>query len=198
MNGNNFNVCQSRMDILNVKLHYFITDVKKNKVASILSNKNFYDGHIKRQNLINYLDQHSPFLHVYGTNNFLNLRSYIKPIDMYMQHTVLEYYKYYLMPENHNQNFYVTEKLCEPILCECLCFYWGCPNLHEMIDERCFIRLDISDLPGSYNTIANAIENKEWEKRIDIIRKTKAKILNKYGALSHISSTIQTIEAHHN
>ena len=33
------------------------------------------------------------------------------------------------LPENNIEHNYVTEKFWEPILSECLVFYYGCPNL---------------------------------------------------------------------
>ena len=45
-------------------------------------------------------------------------------------------YKYYFMCENNVEHNFATEKIWEPILCECLAFYWGCPNLEEYIDRK--------------------------------------------------------------
>lgn len=186
----NFNAGQWKMDTINIKFLPSCDLVKENKVSSILSSKLFHEGHILRLELLRYIDSHSSILHVYGKENYFNLRSYMKPVDYYMQHTVLLPYKYYLMPENNNLDYYVTEKVWEPILCECVCFYWGCPNLSQFIDERCIIRLDIQNLEESYQTIANAIENNEWEKRIDAIRKAKKWILENAGILSIINSVL--------
>ena len=188
-----FNVGQWKMNTINIQLLPSAECIKQNKIASILSNKLFHEGHVLRLDLIKYIDTHSSILHVYSKENYFNLQSYVGSISYYMHHTVLFSYKYYLMPENNNIEFYVTEKLWEPILCECLCFYWGCPNLDLLIDERCVIRLDINNLDESYRIITNAIENNEWEKRIDIIRKTKKWILENVGILSVIQSKIKEI-----
>jgi len=44
--------------------------------------------------------------------------------------------------ENNQEHNYATEKIWEPLLCDCLTFYWGCPNLNEYIEENSFIYLD--------------------------------------------------------
>ena len=41
-----------------------------------------------------------------------------------------------------------------------------------------FIYLELNNFEEDYEKIKRAIEGKEWEKRIDIIRKEKMKILN--------------------
>jgi hypothetical protein len=84
------------------------------------------------------------------------------------------------MCENNAESNFVTEKLWEPLLCECLCFYWGCPNVQDILDSKAYILLDMNDFEASYQLIQNSIVNNEWEKRIDSIRKEKQTILEKY------------------
>jgi hypothetical protein len=100
-------------------------------------------------------------------------------------------YKYYFMPENNSEYNYITEKLWEPILCETLCFYWGCPNVSEYIDPRAYIQLDLDDFPNSFNTIKTAILNNEWERRVDIIRREKQKVLGYYGVFPTLERIIK-------
>tara|TARA_B110000483_G_scaffold31823_1_gene38678 strand:- start:363 stop:2720 length:2358 start_codon:yes stop_codon:yes gene_type:complete len=184
-----FNAGQWMLSTLNIEL--MIPRVtKQSKVASIISNKSFHKGHVLRIELLKHLDMHSTFLDVYSRENFFNLRSYIGPIRAFMQHEVFFKYKYYLMPENSCKDYYVTEKLWEPILCECVCFYWGCPNIGSLLNEKCFISLDITDVEGSRKIISDAIQNNEWEKRIGFIRDAKKFILNDCGILSKIYNNL--------
>jgi hypothetical protein len=39
------------------------------------------------------------------------------------------------MMENNFERNYITEKLWEPILCETLVFYYGCPNITDYINK---------------------------------------------------------------
>src|SRR5262249_23886586 len=73
-----------------------------------------------------------------------------------------------------------TEKLWEPLLTETLCFYWGCPNASEWVDESAFIRVDLDDFEGAFQTMKQAILGNEWEKRLDVIRREKHKVLEHY------------------
>jgi GR25 family glycosyltransferase involved in LPS biosynthesis len=97
-------------------------------------------------------------------------------------------YKYYFMSETSNT--YITQKLWEPIISECLVFYPGTYNLSEYIDPRCFIPVDVTDFPRAYQTIKQAIENGAWEKRINTIRAEKHKILDYYGIMPTIERAL--------
>jgi hypothetical protein len=85
-------------------------------------------------------------------------------------------YKYAVHVESVYQPNFFTEKLIEPIMCECLCFYYGCPNADEYLDDRCFIRININDPNETIKIITNAINNNEWERRIEYIREEKKRI----------------------
>ena len=90
-------------------------------------------------------------------------------------------YKYTIACENCSEPGYFTEKLADAILSECLCFYWGCPNLEEYIDGDAFVRLDLDNFEGSMEIVKRAIVEDWWVKRIDIIRREKKKILEEIG-----------------
>jgi len=149
----------------------------KNRVMSIISEKNFDEGHIKRIEFIRYMESsmNCDFVDVYGRQNYHNFLTYkgtVENDNKYMN------YKYCISVENNSEYNYATEKIWEPILCECLCFYWGCPNIRDYIDDRAFVLLDMNNFEKSCETIKRAIEEDWWSERIDIIRKEKAKILN--------------------
>ena len=148
----------------------------KNRVISILSEKNFDEGHIKRIEFIRYMESVSvDFVDVYGRQNYHNFMNYKGTVE---NENKYKNYKYCISVENNSEYNYATEKIWEPVLCECLCFYWGCPNIGDYIDNRAFVLLDLNDYEKSCETIKRAIEEDWWSERIDIIRKEKEKILN--------------------
>ena len=70
-------------------------------------------------------------------------------------------YKYVFSCENNSEKNYATEKIWEPILFECLCFYWGCPNLEELgYDERGIIRFNT---PAELINICNSLTPEIYE-----------------------------------
>ena len=56
----------------------------------------------------------------------------------------------------------------------------GDARIGQYIDPRAFISLDLDDLEGSARTIEDAIESNAWERRLDIIRREKRRLLEEY------------------
>jgi hypothetical protein len=159
-------------------------DEKINKIMCILSDKICDDGHKKRVDFLKYIDLQGDIdigidiMHVYGRKNYHGLKSYVGETDNKME---LVKYKYCFSCENNSEKNYATEKIWEPILFECLCFYWGCPNLEEHIDSLAFVRLPLDNFDECVTIITKAIKEDWWSQRIDIIKKEKQKILNELG-----------------
>ena len=87
-------------------------------------------------------------------------------------------YKYIFNVENFQINNYYTEKLIDGILSECLVFYHGCPNIKELIDEKAFVWLELSNFEQDYKLIKKAIEEDWWSERLSYIKQAKTKILD--------------------
>jgi len=153
---------------------------KFNKVSSVCSIKNFDTGHILRNNFIKHIDNLG-ILDVFSKENYQNVVSYAGPLSDDNKLNGLLPYKYYFMAENNSEYNYATEKIWEPILCECLCFYWGCPNLEEYIDPQCFVRLPLEDLEKSAEIMKQALDEDWHTQRLPYIREAKQKILNELG-----------------
>ena len=167
---------------------------RKNKLMSILSEKNYDEGHIKRINFIKELENNTNdiLIDIYGRENYHKLNNYISSVKDEKKENIFSEYKYCLSVENNSEYNYATEKIWEPILCECLCFYWGCPNLEDYIDNNAFVRLDITNINSSIDIIKKAIEENWWEQRIECIRREKTKILNKLGFFPKLQSIIMS------
>ena len=183
-----------RDDLNNVQWHIpkidgiVIPEKKTDKIISILSKKNFDDGHIKRIEFIRRLEECGfNGVDVYGVENYHNYKNYVGKTD---NKSEMAKYKYCFSCENNWEKNYATEKIWEPILCECLCFYWGCPNLDEHIDSGAFVRLDLDDFEGAMEIIKKAIEEDWWSARIDIIRKEKRKILEEIGFFPRLKNVL--------
>jgi GR25 family glycosyltransferase involved in LPS biosynthesis len=172
---------------------------KINKVMCVLSDKLYDEGHKKRVEFLKYVDSASEsesqvtptkptnIMQVYGRKNYHELKSYVGETDNKME---LVKYKYYFSCENNSEKNYATEKIWEPILFECLCFYWGCPNLEDHIDSRAFVRLPLDNFEESLSIITKAIEEDWWSQRIDIIKKEKQRIVNELGFFPRLNKII--------
>jgi len=155
--------------LLNMKIE------KSCSLSTVLSNKYNDPGHIKRINFVKFIE-HTIDIDVYGGNKF-NYKNYHGSLPYHHKDAALFKYKYHFNAENHAIPNNFTEKIVDAIMGECLCFYWGCPNISDYIDPRAYIVLDLDDIAGSMEVVKNAIDNDEWEQRIDIIRREKKKIL---------------------
>ncbi len=162
---------------------------KKNKVVTVCSFKNFDTGHILRNNFIKYVEKAKEekdekdeyVIDVFGMQNYRNVKNYCGMLPDDNKFNAYVNYKYCLSAENNMEHNYATEKIWEPILCESLCFYWGCPNLAEYIDERAFVRLPLEDPAAALLIIQQAIAEDWWSQRIGVIKQMKEKILNELG-----------------
>ena len=147
---------------------------------------------IKYLDNINKIDENIYF-HLYGKktrnpsilDNFINYKCEIKNKDC-----GLFRYHYHFMGENSEEQNYFTEKLIDPILSETLCFYWGCPNISSWIDERAYIKIDITRPFQSLQIIINAMKNDEREKRLKYIRAAKKKFLTEMSVIPMINKII--------
>jgi len=169
--------------------------MRYNLVSTIVSHKNFDTGHQLRNEFIKYTeanpyvyhDKHDPYevviysLEVYGRENYHNYNNYQGTVKDDNKFNVYSKYKYCFCAENNWIWNYATEKIWEPILCESLCFYWGCPNLEDYIDSRAFVRLPLEDPAAALAIVRQAIEEDWWSQRIEIIKQMKEKILTQLG-----------------
>lgn len=168
-------------------------NIQKTKVLSSICGPKYFDpGHINRVDFLKYLEETgAPFeIDIYGFNNKHKFANYRGPLDKVNKFKGYLPYKYYLIAENNREANYITEKLWEPILCDCLAFYDGSPNASDYIDPRAFIKVDLSKKEEAYQIIADAIQNDEWSKRIDVIRREKIKIINELGFMPTIERVI--------
>ena len=166
---------------------------KMNKISSICSSKYYDPGHIKRIDLLKFLENKEDIeIDIYNEDNNHNFKNYKGKKTPYLDKSEgIVNYKYYFMMENNFERNFITEKIWEPILCETLVFYYGCPNITDYIDKDAFVLLDINDFEKSYQIIKTAIEEDWWSQRINIIRKEKEKILNNYCFFPTVESIIK-------
>jgi hypothetical protein len=157
-------------------------------LSTICSSKYQDEGHKLRIDTLKYFESKGLPIDIYGVDNGQQFNSYIGPLDKKEKSKGILPYKYYFMMDNNFERNYITEKLWEPILCETLVFYYGCPNITDYIDKDAFVLLDINDFEKSYQIIKTAIEEDWWSQRIDIISARQiAAILSQITNSSFIS-----------
>jgi hypothetical protein len=169
-----------------------VIKTKNTEISAVLSQEYLLPGHIKRIDFVKYIQTHHPEItfDIYGRKNAFEFQNYKGPLPYCKKDNGMIPYKYHFNAENTSKPNYFTEKIVDAIVAECLCFYWGCPNISDYIDPRAYIVLDLDDFEKSIRIIQEAIENNEWEKRIDIIRKEKKKIMTEMNIYKRIEEVI--------
>jgi GR25 family glycosyltransferase involved in LPS biosynthesis/glycosyltransferase involved in cell wall biosynthesis len=158
---------------------------KQNDSCIILSHKKHDSGHRFRLDVLS-----GGKIDVYGKENYHSLEKYKGVVSDDNRYNVYSKYKYVLAVENNSEINYATEKIWEPLICECLPFYWGCPNLEDHIDPQAFVRLPDDPLKAA-EIIQQAVDEDWWSRRIDKIREAKKKVMTELGFFSVISQIIR-------
>lgn len=169
--------------------------IEKTQVISSVCSSKYYDpGHILRIDFLKYVESKNDDavkIHVYNHDNDHKFKNYMGPHPHNYKDAAILPYKYYFMMENNAEHNFITEKIWESLICECLCFYWGCPNISDWIDPRSYVLLDVNDFEKSYQMIRNAILTDEWSKRLPYIKQEKERVLNYYNFFPTIERTLK-------
>lgn len=164
---------------------------KKHKILSAVTSELYaLDGHKRRLQFIYYLDKKiGKGFDLFGrryTGEFFNLINAYRG-EIADKFDALIGYEYHLACENSFTRNYFTEKIVDPIISETLCFYDGCVNINEFIDERAFIKIDVNNIERSMDTIIQAINDaNEYTKRIKYIKEQKERLLYDLNPLNII------------
>jgi hypothetical protein len=173
-NNNEWHLSKTYSQLCNENI---VKNPEYNNVLSTVLSANYRDpGHVKRIDFVKFLEQKMP-VHMYGDNKW-EYKEYKGSLPYHCKDDAIFPYKYTFNAENNDAPYYYTEKLIDGILGECLTFYWGCPNIRELIDPRAYIELDLSNFAKDYEIVKKAIEEDWHSKRLPYIREAKKKILN--------------------
>ena len=164
---------------------------KTANLSAIVTGKRLSPGHHFRLDLIHLLESAQFEIDIFGVDNNESFQGHRGALPLFDKRDGLFPYRYTIAVENNSEDNYVTEKLVDAILSECLPFYWGCPNLEEIIDPDSFIRLPPDDLEASVGLIRQAIANDEYSRRLPAIRRSKEKILNSLQIAPTISRLVR-------
>ena len=162
-----------------------------NILSTVLSDKYKDPGHIKRIDFIKFLELKDDIkVDVFGGNRFM-WNNYKGSLPYHKKDAALMPYKYTFNVENYQISNYYTEKLIDGILSECLVFYHGCPNIKELIDEKAFVWLELSNFEEDYKLIKKAIEEDLWSQRLLYIKQAKTKILDELQFFPRLEKIIK-------
>lgn len=154
--------------------------IKDSELSIINSNLNSLIGHQLRNNFISSLSNDGDFS-LFGRHHS-SLKQYKGALGK--KADGLLRYKYTFNCENDFEPNYFTEKILDGIMCECLTFYDGCPNISDFIDERSFVKLDLKDIESSKELLKNSIRLSLYEDRKIYILEEKKRLMNDFNLLN--------------
>lgn len=166
---------------------------KSADLSAIVTGKRLSLGHHFRLDLIHEIEAQNLGCDIFGLDNKESFQNYRGPLPWLDKRDGLFPYRYTIAIENNSEANYVTEKFTDAILAECLAFYWGCPNLEDIIDADSFIRLPTDDISSALSIIREAITNDEYSRRLPAIKRSKERLLNSL----QIAPTISRIARGH-
>lgn len=187
INNNEWHLSLSYTQLMNDKIEK--DPNLSGRISTVLSSK-FYDlGHKFRVSFVKYLEREIP-IDVYGDNSF-SYDNYKGSLPYHCKDKGILPYCYTLNAENNPIPNYYTEKLIDAILGECYCFYFGPPNITELIDPRCYLILDEKNFENNVIRIREAIKDNVWEKNLPFIREEKKRILNSLQFFPRIENILK-------
>jgi hypothetical protein len=158
-------------------------------LSAVTSELSALEGHKRRLEFLYYFDKVvKEGFDLYGkkgTGEFFNLIGAYRG-EIADKFDALIGYEYHFACENSFEQNYFTEKIIDPIMAGTLCFYDGCLNINEFIDEKAFIKIDVKNVEGSIDKIIHSINNQAWNKRIEYIIKQKKRLLSDFNPLNII------------
>jgi len=157
---------------------------KSKNISCIASSLTRWAGHKVRMSFIEYIkDNNNLGIDFFGkgTNFLENKWDGIAP------------YKYSIAIENSSIDNYWTEKISDVFLSYSLPFYFGCTNIDKYFPKESYIWIDITNPQKALLTMREAIENNEYEKRLDYIKEARELVLDKYNLFPFIANFIKTL-----
>ena len=152
--------------------------VKSLDLSSIVTGKRLSVGHHLRLDFLHHLERHETPIDIFGLDNNEMFRGYRGSLPWLDKRDGLFPYRYTIAVENNSEPNYLTEKIVDGILAECLVFYWGCPNIHDFVESDAIILLPLDDFDEARRIVEAAIRNDEHAKRLPAIRRAKNRILD--------------------
>ncbi len=160
---------------------------RKEKFMSVITSKKaFTKGHIDRIRFVKRLkERYGDEIDVfgYGFNKFED------------KWDTLASYKYHIVIENSECDYYWTEKLADCYLAGAYPLYHGCTNIHDYFSKEAYTPININDFQSVVNVIENVKKNHTFENSANALNQAKQKVLCDYNMFNIIANAIDTITA---
>ena len=120
-------------------------DVSKKEfaVSFLTSSKNYFPGHVLRQEIYEKLPDSIGALHTWKHRS---------PPRVDDKRTVTEPYQYHICPENSRHAGYYSEKIVDALIAKCIPLYWGDPEITLRFNPEGILRFE------TYEDLLNTLQ----------------------------------------
>ena len=156
---------------------------KTKLISAVCSSKRMrFTAHDARFRLISHLAGTIPDLAWFGRG--------VRPLEK--KYEALDAYRYHVAVENHIGVHHWSEKIADALLCECLPFYAGDPDLGHVLPPESFIPIPIDDPGEAERIIRDAIATDQYAKRREAVLEAKRLLLTRYNLWQQIIDVIES------
>lgn len=156
---------------------------KTKLISTVCSSKRMkHTMHWQRYCITEHLAKAFPEMDWYGHG--------VKPLGK--KYEALDPYKYHVCAENHIGANHWSEKIADALLCGCLPFYAGDPELAGTLPPGSFIPIPLDDPEEAERIVRRAIADNEYEKRRDAIAEARRLLLTKYNFWAQTIACIES------
>ena len=159
----------------------FAVPGKTETVSAVCSAKSMrHTHHAQRLRLVKAIAAAVPELVWYGHG--------VRELDR--KNEAMDRFRYHIAVENHIAPGHWTEKFSDAILCECLPFYAGDPEIGRLFPADSFIPIPIDDPETAVRIIRSAVASDAYERRRGAVLEAKRRILTKYNFYAQVAAVI--------
>lgn len=164
----------------------FAKNPQKTKLLSVITSKKaFTKGHVDRLRFVKKLKEYygdAVDVFGHGFNDFDDKWDVLAP------------YKYHIVIENSECDYYWTEKLSDCYLAGTYPLYHGCTNIGDYFPHGAYQPVNIRDFESVVNAIENAKKNNLYENSLDLLQEAKQLVLGSYNMFNLIAKGFDAIE----
>ena len=172
-----------RFDRINIDYDMFKTldcpRDKVDKISIIVSNKEFLQGHRKRNRFVEEIlrSDIAGSVDVYGGK-------YRQLNDKY---DAIKGYKYHLVVENSRINGYWSEKLADAFLSYAYPIYYGAPDILKYFPNQSMECVDIDNVGGGLKVLRDVLGSKTYDRKRQAVGAARDMILDEYNLFNRLS-----------
>lgn len=158
-------------------------------ICSITSGFSGIPGYEFRRNFIQQLSEITPNFQLYGrfSKEAAALLPYNGPCNFKWE--TLKNYKYNLVIENSDDEYYISEKIFDSLICGCMPIYHGSEKIFELIPESWFYYIPKLDSQNAYR-VAEIIRSDSYKRVSDHRAEISNEIYKNYSFYSALDKLI--------